>query len=472
MEMSHNLIAKNDKIDLSKFLVVHVTTEEGDCSILKVPYGDLDRDASACLACLQVSDLGIKTVKLVGRQEGIATSSRLIEKFQIPIEKRVPRSEGVLVFDASSGRVFVEKSVEVQQIGEKKLVSREGRQRVLVIDDSKTISRIIADCIGKTNEYEVVGTVSDSREAMGAIEELQPDLITVDINMPHIDGLQLIRKVKPKFVDIPMVVVTSLNVNDSNKVLDCIEAGAFDYIEKPALEQLTQFTGELKMKMDAALDATPTKAFATTSVVKASGFFTMDVLIAIGSSTGGTQALQKLFTAMPKEIPPTVVVQHIPAVFSKALAERLNTLVPFEVCEAEDGMEVIANRVIIAAGGHQMRLERSGSRMHVHINDDPPVNRFRPSVDYLFDSIEKSRIKLPVISVMLTGMGRDGSAAMASLKKNTGSVNIAQDEATSVVFGMPKAAIELGCIDHVEPIEKIASRLCSVSKSLQRKKAS
>jgi two-component system chemotaxis response regulator CheB len=193
-----------------------------------------------------------------------------------------------------------------------------------------------------------------------------------------------------------------------------------------------------------------------------------DALVVIGSSTGGTEALRTILTALPDQIPPILIVQHIPAVFSLAFAKRMNDLCSFEVIEAKDGDEVKPNRVIIAPGGKQMKLVVKNGKQFVEVNDDAPVNRFKPSVDYLFESVVKG-MYCHTVAVMLTGMGKDGARQMLNLR-NKGAVTIAQNEETCVVFGMPREAIAIGAAEYIEPLQAIAERITTCSNNSAYKK--
>ncbi|RZA10506.1 MAG: chemotaxis response regulator protein-glutamate methylesterase, partial [Proteobacteria bacterium] len=237
-----------------------------------------------------------------------------------------------------------------------------------------------------------------------------------------------------------------------------LDLGAVDYIQKPKLSDLAVLGPVICEKVKAAANAHVRKKVKTfVAKAKSSGAVQSrgQHIIAIGASTGGTVALTEVLTALPAEIPPIVIVQHIPPVFSKAFAERLNTLCPFEVKEAEDGDEVLSGRVLIAPGGKQMELVNTGGRYIVAINDSEPVNRHKPSVDYLFDSVAKV-VKGKALGIILTGMGADGAKGMLALKQS-GCFTVAQDEKSCVVYGMPKEAVKLGGVDQSADLDRIAS---------------
>jgi two-component system chemotaxis response regulator CheB len=248
--------------------------------------------------------------------------------------------------------------------------------------------------------------------------------------------------------------------------MEALSNGAFDYIQKPESGQWEEMKEDLHMKMDAGVKSNLRKVEITKAkTLLAEDFRPEEWLIVIGSSTGGTQALQEILTRLPPKIPAIMIAQHIPAGFSKALAERLDKLCPFTVKEAEDGDDVVPGKVLIAPGSNHLRITKNGKKAEVYPGE--PVNRFRPSVEVLFDSV-RERSELKIISVMLTGMGKDGAEAMLRLH-NEGAYCIAQDEETCVVFGMPKEAIRLGAADKVARLENIPEAI--ISFMVQSKKA-
>jgi two-component system chemotaxis response regulator CheB len=251
----------------------------------------------------------------------------------------------------------------------------------------------------------------------------------------------------------PTILVTSQQKEDGGLVMDALSSGALDYLQKPHSGKWEEMKDELHLKMEAALRMkwqvahTTKKSFS----MNLTNYDPAAHLITIGSSTGGTQALQEILTRLPPQIPPILITQHIPAGFSRALAKRLNELCPFEIKEAEDGDAVKPGRVLIAPGDHHMKLSKNGTKVEVF--EGAPVNRFRPSVEVMFKSIGENS-KVPVTAIMLTGMGKDGAEAMLELHKK-GAFTIAQDEASCVVFGMPKEAIKIGAVDSVKSLSEI-----------------
>jgi two-component system chemotaxis response regulator CheB len=237
------------------------------------------------------------------------------------------------------------------------------------------------------------------------------------------------------------------------------------YIQKPSMNDIGTVAPEIREKLENIAATRGNVSGGMQPVKKASISFAHDnSIIAIGSSTGGTQALQRIFRSFPKEIPPVLVVQHIPAVFSKAFADRLNSICPFRVKEAEDGEKVEKNTVYIAPGGLQFKVRKR----KVYLTDDAPVNRFKPSVDYLFNDLA-SRDEESIVAVMLTGMGKDGAAGMLKLK-NKGALTLAQNEESCVVFGMPKEAIRAGGVDQVVHLDDMAEKIIEVYNSIEVKK--
>lgn len=343
------------------------------------------------------------------------------------------------------------------------------KKRVVVVDDSSTIRKLLRHIIESFEGWEVVAEVENAEAISEAIKTHHPDLVTLDLHLGEVNGAEAMKKIlAPR--KVPTLIVTSQPRKDGGLVMEALEAGALDYLQKPESGKWDTMREELLFKMESALKSkwqTSEKAVKKTWNKGEFNFNPDDFIIGIGSSTGGTQALQHIFTNLPANIPPILVTQHIPAGFSKALAERLDKLCPFEVKEAEDGDDLIPNRVLIAPGDHHMRLSKSGKKVEVFAGE--PVDRFRPSVEVMFQSIAQNA-KTQVIAVMLTGMGKDGSKGMLELHSK-GALTIAQDEASCVVFGMPKEAIKLGAVDIISPLPEIAETLMAElnRKSLKRK---
>jgi two-component system, chemotaxis family, protein-glutamate methylesterase/glutaminase len=404
--------------------------------------------------CQSSSDIPIGWTKDLTRPWKIIGHLNLIKKnfpgFRIPIGSKVISLEAEsliqLDFDSSSVR-FQGKRIK----------------RLIIVDDSSTIRKLLKHVTAQFDGWEVVAEIERAEDIPHAISEHYPDLITLDLHLGEISGLEAMKNfIAPK--KIPTLLITSQPKNDGSLVMDTLEAGALDYLQKPEAGNWKALEDELFDKMEAALKSKWVNKVTTIRSKGILNVFNCDpdkYLIVIGSSTGGTQALQEIFTQLPENIPPILVTQHIPAGFSKALADRLNNLCPFEVREASDGDEVRPGRVLIAPGDHHLLLTSWGKR--VEILNTEPVNRFRPSVEVMFNSVLKNS-KKKVIAVMLTGMGKDGAQAMLNLKQN-GAITIAQDEASSVVFGMPKEAIRLGAVVHIKPLSEIPELLARLCKA-------
>ncbi|MBY0413767.1 MAG: chemotaxis response regulator protein-glutamate methylesterase [Bdellovibrionales bacterium] len=340
--------------------------------------------------------------------------------------------------------------------------------KVLVIDDSKTIRTILSKIFSSDPMFEVCAMAEKPSEVEALIQKHKPDVITLDIHMPEMDGVTLLKTIiSPKY-RIPTVMISSISMAEGPMVLDALENGAVDYIQKPEMSEIASVTPIILEKVrTAAMANTNKKSRRDKQVVQTLHKCNLDSLIVLGSSTGGTEAIREILTALPNNIPPMLIVQHIPAVFSLAFAKRMNDLCPFEVKEAENGDEVKSDRVLIAPGGQQMKLIHKNGKAFVEINDEAPVNRFKPSVDYMFLTVAKS-LYTHTVAVILTGMGKDGAKGMLELR-NLGVRTIAQDEETSVVFGMPKEAINIGGAEFVEPLGNIAERITLLTADIQKK---
>lgn len=332
------------------------------------------------------------------------------------------------------------------------------KKKVLIVDDSKTIRQLLNKILSEDPMLEVVAEAEGPLEVERLIEKHRPDVITLDIHMPDMDGVTLLKRIHPKY-KIPTVMISSISKEEGSHVLDALEAGAIDYIQKPSMTDLREVAAQIRDRIKTAANAKVRSR--RTVVKKATSSLSMAVdknsLIVIGSSTGGTEAVREVLQTLPGEIPPILIVQHIPPVFSAAFANRLNDLFPFEVKEAAHGDEVTPNRVLIAPGGKQMGVKALKDKLIVVINDDAPVNRHKPSVDYMYQSVSQMGSK-KVVGVILTGMGADGAREMKRLH-DMGIKTIAQDKDSCVVFGMPQAAIQQGGVDFVLPLDQIGSKI-------------
>jgi len=344
--------------------------------------------------------------------------------------------------------------------------------RVLTVDDSALMRQVLASLLSKDQDIEVIGSAPDPYIAREKIKALNPDVITLDVEMPKMDGLTFLEKLM-RGHPMPVVMVSSLTEAGCQTTLRALELGAVDFITKPKIdlrEGMEEVAQDLISKVKAAAIA---KVKGTGSRLRAGAcppsesgdrhrfaepvptamIKTTDRIIAIGSSTGGTEAVKDVLMALPPNTPPIVITQHMPERFTKTWADRMNSHCCISVKEAQDGDSVLPGHALIAPGSYHMSLVRSGARYSVRINQDPPVNRHRPSVDVLFDSVAQ-HAGANAIGVILTGMGGDGAKGMLAMKQ-AGAYTIAQDEASCVVFGMPKEAIKLGGVDKVLPLAEI-----------------
>lgn len=346
--------------------------------------------------------------------------------------------------------------------------------RVLVVDDSALVRQILAKGLSMDPEIEVVGTASDPYIARDKILQLRPDVLTLDVEMPRMDGLEFLKKLMPQY-PIPVIMVSALTQRGSQITLEALSSGAVDFVVKPAADVSRQLLGMMqelqkKVKMAATVDVShwknPEKVRRIIKKVKSEALaVTTDKVIAIGASTGGTEALRKVLMAMPSNTPGTVIVQHMPAGFTKMFAKRLNELCEMEVKEAENNDRVMTGRVLVAPGDYHMQLIRSGGEYRIILKKGDPVCGHRPSVEVLFNSVAKSAGS-NAIGVMLTGMGHDGADAMVAMRQ-AGARTMAQDEATSVVFGMPKEAYLRGGAEKLVPLDEIPQTIQEYLRAMQ-----
>ncbi|CUQ67264.1 protein-glutamate methylesterase/protein-glutamine glutaminase [Candidatus Nitrospira inopinata] len=345
--------------------------------------------------------------------------------------------------------------------------------RVLTIDDSALMRQVLAALLSHDPEIEVVGSAPDPYIAREKIKALNPDVLTLDVEMPKMDGLTFLEKLM-RGHPMPVVMVSTLTEAGCETTLRALELGAVDFITKPKIDVQKGMSDVAQDLIDKVKSAACAKVRSKGSEARGQSGFeafppashpsglapqgamlkTTDTIIAIGSSTGGTEAVKDILTALPAHTPPILITQHMPPRFTRTWAERLNSLCRISVKEAADGDSVLPGHALVAPGGYHMVLDRNGARYTVRVNQDPPVNRHRPSVDVLFDSVAKYAGRNS-IGVILTGMGGDGAKGLLAMKQ-AGASTIAQNEASCVVFGMPKEAIKLGGVDKVLPLGDIA----------------
>jgi two-component system chemotaxis response regulator CheB len=353
--------------------------------------------------------------------------------------------------------------------------------RVLIVDDSATVRQTLAGILEADPQIEVLGVASDPYVAARRIRDEIPDVITLDVEMPRMDGITFLRKLMAQH-PVPVVMCSSLTEAGSETLLQALAAGAVDVILKPKMgvaehlaEQRIRICDAVKAaararvsgrssppspELRALSGAVQEKLTADAMLPPPSGRAmarTTESIVCIGASTGGTESLRVVLEALPVDCPGVVIVQHMPERFTTSFAKRLNELCEVEVKEAQDGDAVLRGRVLIAPGNFHTMVERSGANYRVAVREGPLVSRHRPSVDVLFRSAARSAGS-NAVGVIMTGMGDDGARGMAEMKE-AGARTIAQDEATSVVFGMPKEAIARGCVDRIVPLPQIAAEL-------------
>jgi len=333
---------------------------------------------------------------------------------------------------------------------------------VLIVDDSAVVRQILNTELSKDPEIRIVGTAPDPYVARDMIVQLKPDVVTLDIEMPRMDGLSFLRKIM-HYYPLPVIIVSSLTPTGGEMALEAMEIGAVDVMSKPgAAYTVGDMALELAEKVKAAASVNMKRKAEISNVMKQVGAAkaltkTTNKILAIGSSTGGTVALEAILKSMPPNSPGTVITQHMPRYFTRSFADRLNEISPMKVKEAEDGDSVSPGVALIAPGDRHMLLRRSGARYYVVVKEGPLVNRHRPSVDVMMSSVAKTAGN-NAVGVILTGMGGDGAKGLFEMHQS-GAYTIAEDESTCVVFGMPKVAIEIGAVDHVVALPKIPSKI-------------
>jgi two-component system, chemotaxis family, protein-glutamate methylesterase/glutaminase len=335
--------------------------------------------------------------------------------------------------------------------------------KVLIVDDSALVRKLLTEELSRYSDIEVVGSAIDPYVARDKIVRLEPDVITLDIEMPRMDGLSFLLKLM-KFHPMPVVVVSSLTPRNSKNAIRALELGAIEVICKPGSSLSAPDISQ--SLVEAIRVASKAKVARTIEVERADKesspgnkiqLKTTHKVIAIGASTGGTIAIEKLLTTMPLNVPGIVIVQHMPEYFTASFADRLNNICKIEVREAKDGDTAAPGLALIAPGGHHMLLERSGAFYQVRIKGGPMVHHQKPSVDVLFHSVAK-QAGANAMGVLLTGMGSDGADGLLAMRQNK-AYTIAQDEASSVVYGMPGEAVKLGAACDVLPLNEISGRI-------------
>lgn len=337
--------------------------------------------------------------------------------------------------------------------------------RVLIVDDSAVVREVFCRELEKDPHIEIIATAPDPFVARDKIVQLDPDVITLDVEMPRMDGITFLRKLM-RYHPMPVIVVSSLTSRGGEIAMEALDAGAVEVMCKPGpAYSVGDFSVELVDKIHAAAKMAPhviRKAQAPKEAAPSARLSmtrTTNKILAIGASTGGTKALQHILQEMPYNAPGTVIVQHMPEHFTRAFADRLNSNCAIDVREAESGDAIVPGLALIAPGNNHMLLRRSGANYLVDIRSGPLIGRHRPSVDLLFKSVAKYAGR-NAIGVIMTGMGRDGADGLLEMKR-AGATTIAQDEKSCVVFGMPKKAIELQAVDHIVALDRISAHVLS-----------
>ncbi len=348
--------------------------------------------------------------------------------------------------------------------------------RVLIVDDSSIVRQALRSGLAKNPALEVVGTAPDPYVARDKIVNLRPDVLTLDIEMPRMDGLTFLRKLM-RFHPMPIIIVSSLTPKGCDTAIACLEAGAVDVVPKPGeaytIGDMAAHLGELIIaaakvdvgtKKQASDPSAPTRKRCGKAMIE-----TTHKVIAMGSSTGGTEALRQVLIELPKQVPGIVMTQHMPKGFTTSFAGRLNDLCEIEVREAADGDAVLPGLALLAPGDQHMKLSRDGARYIVKIGGGPPVCRHRPSVEVLFESTAEYAGR-NAMGIIMTGMGYDGAEGLLSMR-NAGAMTVAQDEASCVVFGMPREAIERDGAIIVSPLSEIPDHINAFASGKLKAKA-
>lgn len=339
------------------------------------------------------------------------------------------------------------------------------KTRVVVVDDSALVRGLLSEIINREPDMECVGAASDPLVAREMIRNLNPDVISLDIEMPRMDGIDFLGKLM-RLRPMPVVMVSTLTERGAEVTMRALELGAVDFVAKPRIgvaDGLRQLAHDITEKLRTAARAKVRRSpsalvpLPTAMATTALGRLSTEKIVFIGASTGGTEATREVLTRLPADAPAIVITQHMPAGFTRSYAARLDSLCRIRVAEASDGERVLPGHGYIAPGGMHLSVERSGANYIARVRDGEPVNRHKPSVDVLFRSA--ARVVGPnAVGIMLTGMGADGAAAMREMR-DSGSYNMVQDESSCVVFGMPREAIAAGAAHEILPLTQIATRL-------------
>ncbi|AXY42158.1 chemotaxis response regulator protein-glutamate methylesterase [Halomonas sp. JS92-SW72] len=343
--------------------------------------------------------------------------------------------------------------------------------KVLCVDDSALIRDLLSEIINSQPDMEVVAVAPDPLVARDLIKRHNPDVLTLDVEMPRMDGIDFLERLM-RLRPMPVLMVSSLTQSGSEVTLRALELGALDFVAKPSLgirSGMLEYAEEIAEKIRAAARSRPRRAAARNEAPPqrlTAPLMSSEKLLIIGASTGGTEAIRRVLEPLPANSPAIMIAQHMPGGFTRSFAERLDRLCQISVKEAEDGERVLPGHAYIAPGDAHLKLARSGANYVARLDQGPPVNRHRPSVDVLFRSAAEQAGR-NAVGVLLTGMGKDGAAGLVEMRQ-AGAPTIAQDEASCVVFGMPREAIALGGASEVLPLEEIAPRLLALVASSGR----
>ncbi len=354
--------------------------------------------------------------------------------------------------------------------------------RVLIVDDSALMRKLLTDLLNSDREIEVVGTAIDAYAARDKIKKLEPDVVTLDVEMPKMDGVTFLSNLM-RLHPLPVVMVSTLTTKGADLTLRALELGAVDFVAKPVVDlahtlddYALEITNKVKFAATAKVgalhsydgDSDNASASNGKAAVKVqsqgsvgASYRTTDQVIAIGASTGGTEAIKEVLVRMPPDGPGIAIAQHIPPVFSRSFAERMNQVSPLAVCEATDGQLILPGHAYVAPGDQHLEVIRDGAKYRCKLNNGEPVNRHKPSVDVLFDSVANN-VGRNAVGAILTGMGKDGALGLKRMH-DAGAQTVAQDENSSVIWGMPKAAIDVGGADAVLPLKSIARKLTELT---------
>ncbi len=347
--------------------------------------------------------------------------------------------------------------------------------RVMVVDDSALVRQLLSEILNQDPAIEVVATAADPYLAREKIKQFNPDVLTLDVEMPRMDGVTFLRNLM-RLRPMPVVMVSTMTQKGAQVTLEALELGAFDFVEKPRLDlshTLADYADEIRDKVKAAAGVSvqalerraarqlEEKLSADAILARQAGrsttLRTTEKIVAIGASTGGTEAIREVLCALPANAPAMVITQHIPAAFSAAFASRVDGLAAVRVTQAQQGEQILPGHAYIAPGDQHLLVERSGARYYCQLNDGPLVSRHKPSVDVLFRSVAQN-VGPNAVGIMLTGMGDDGAQGMLEMHE-AGAFNLVQDEKTSIVWGMPGAAVKLGAADKTVALQNIAEEI-------------